>query len=230
MSTSPPEATSTAIALDREASYQTYLSALLRGDREQCRACYEHWLAATPDLLVIYENLVQRALYAIGEQWAQGKVSVATEHLATAISEGLLNLSYPRLFAAPRNGRTAVVASTASEQHQLGAKMVADLLEWHGWRAHFLGANTPQPDLLNLLRQVRADAVVLSLTVYFNLPALLQTASAVRAAFPDLPILVGGQAFRWGGRERVEQIAGVRCMASLTELESWLESRGSHEH
>lgn len=230
MSTPSNAATSADTPLDREASYQSYLSALLRGDRRQCRACFEHWLAATPDLRTVYEDLVQRALYAVGEQWEQGKVSVATEHLATAISEGLLNLSYPRLFASPRKGLTAVVASTASEQHQLGAKMVADLLELHGWRAHFLGANTPQPDLLDLLRQVNADAVVLSLTVYFNLPALLQTASAIRAEFPDLPILVGGKAFRWGGRERVEQIAGVRCLASLADLEAWFESGHAHAH
>lgn len=216
--------------LDREASYQTYLSALLSGDREQCRACFEHWLAATPDLRVVYQDLVQRALYAVGERWEQGKVSVASEHLATAISEGLLNLAYPRLFASPRKGLTAVVASTANEQHQLGAKMVADVWELHGWRAHFVGANTPQADLLALLHQVDADAVALSLTVYSNLPALLQTATAIRAEFPHLPILVGGQAFRWGGRERVEQIAGVRWLASLAELEAWLESRDAHAH
>lgn len=227
---SSPGPGSSDIALDREESYQTYLAALRSGNREQCRACFELWLAATPDLRVVYEGLVQRALYAVGDLWEQGEVSVATEHLATAISEGLLNLSYPRLFASPRKGLTAVVAATASEQHQLGAKMVADVLELHGWRAHFVGANTPQPDLLDLLHQVNADAVALSLTVYSNLPALLRTTTAIRANFPDLPVVVGGQAFRWGGRERVEQIAGVRCLATLADMESWLESRGAHAH
>lgn len=215
-------------SLDREASFQTYLAALLCGDSQQCQACFEHWLATTPDLRVVYEDLVQRALYAVGELWEQGKISVASEHLATAISEGLLNLCYPRLFAMPRKGLIAVVASTASEQHQFGAKMVADVLELHGWRAHFLGANTPLPDLLDLLRQVKPDVVALSLTLYSNLPALIQTATAIRAEFATLPIIVGGQAFHRGGRERVEQIVGVRCLATLADMESWLKSERAH--
>ncbi len=77
---------------------------------------------------------MRRALYDVGELWEQGKISVAGEHLATAISEGLLHLSYPRLFAAPRSGRLAVVAASVGERHQFGARMVADMFELHGWR------------------------------------------------------------------------------------------------
>jgi methanogenic corrinoid protein MtbC1 len=157
-------------------------------------------------------------------------VSVATEHLATAITESLLNLVYPRLFSQPRLGKTAVVTCTANEYHQLGGKMVADIFELNGWRGYFLGANTPPRDLLDLIRDKQPDAVALSLTVYFNLETLLQTAAAIRAEFPAVPILVGGQAFRFGGRERAEQIAGVRCLASLAELESWMKSLTPHAH
>ena len=70
-----------------------------------------------------------------------------TEHLATAISESLLNLTYPRLFAQPRNGKSAVVTCVSNEYHQIGGKMVADIFELNGWRGHFLGANMPEADL-----------------------------------------------------------------------------------
>ncbi len=207
---------------DREASYRRYLEALLDGDRNHCRACFELWLAHTPDLRVVYEDLVQRALYAVGELWQQGKISVAREHLATAISESLLHLSYPRLFAMPRSGKTAVVAATANELHHLGTRMVADLLELHGWRTHYLGANTPLPDLLGLIGQVDADLVALSSTVSANMPVLLQAVHAIRSEFPGVPIVIGGQAIRRGGSELAEQIAGVHCLTTLAELESWL--------
>ena len=58
--------------------------------------------------------------------------------------------------------------------------------------------------------------------------SLLQTAAAVRKEFPTLPILVGGQAFRWGGRERTEEIEGVRHLGSLADLESWIKSPPHH--
>lgn len=223
MATSPPQLAIPADPpFDREASYQAYLAALLSGDRERCRACFEQWLAATADLRTLYEDLVQRSLYAVGEQWQLGKISVAAEHLATAISDSLLHLCYPRLFGLPRTGQTVVVAATANEQHHLGARMVADIFELHGWHAHFLGANTPQSGLLELIGRMRADAVALSSTVSANLPRLLQTARGIRAEFPDLPIIVGGQALRRGGQERVEQIAKVHCLNTLADLESWL--------
>jgi methanogenic corrinoid protein MtbC1 len=211
-----------------EEAYPRYLTALLAGDRAHCRSVFEAYLATDMDLRMLYQDLVQRSLYDVGTLWEQGRVSVATEHLATAITESLLNLVYPRLFSQPRIGKTAVVSCAANEYHQIGGKMVADIFELHGWRGYFLGANTPAPGLLDLIREKRPDVVTLSLTVYFNLETLLQTAAAVRKEFPTLPILVGGQAFRWGGRERTEEIEGVRHLGSLADLESWIKSPPHH--
>jgi MerR family transcriptional regulator, light-induced transcriptional regulator len=211
-----------------EEAYTRYLEALLAGDRQRCHEEFEAWLTDGTDLRTLYEDLVQRSLYEVGIRWEQGRVSVATEHLATAITESLLNLVYPRLFSQPRLGKSAVVTCTANEYHQLGGKMVADIFELNGWRGYFLGANTPPRDLLALIREKRPDVVTLSVTVYFNLEAMLQTAAVVRAEFPAVTILVGGQAFRWGGRERAEQIPGVRYLSSLAELELWMKSPAPH--
>jgi methanogenic corrinoid protein MtbC1 len=209
-------------------TYEQYLAALLAGDRRTCRAIFEAWLDREVELRVLYEGLVQRSLYDVGDRWERGQVSVATEHLATAITESMLNLVYPRLFSRPPTGGSAVVSALADEHHQIGAKIVADMFELHGWRGYFLGANTPLPDLLGLIRARRPDAVALSLTVYLHLDRLLEAVTAIRAEFPALTVLVGGQAFRWGGRERVGQIAGVRHLGSLAELENWIRSASPH--
>ena len=209
-------------------AYARYLAALLAGDRQRCREEFEAWLAAGTDLRTLYQDLVQRSLYDVGTQWEQGRVSVATEHLATAITESLLNLVYPRLFSQPRLGRSAVVTCAANEYHQIGGKMVADIFELNGWRGYFLGANTPVRDLLDLIQEKQPDVVALSVTIYYTLEAMLNAAAAIRTRFPAVPILAGGQAFRWGGREQAEQIMGVRCLTSLTELESWIRSHSPH--
>ncbi len=211
-----------------ESAYGRYVEALLAGDRQRCREEFEAWLAAGTDLRTVYQRLIQRSLYEVGLEWERGRTSVATEHLATAISESLLNLTYPLLFGHPRLGRTAVVTCTANEYHQIGGQMVADLFELHGWRGYFLGANTPVGDLLELIRQKQPEVVALSLTVQQGLDALLHAAEQIRAQFPAVPILVGGQAFRGGGRERVEQMVGVLYLPSLDELELWIESHSLH--
>ncbi len=209
-------------------AYRRYLDGLLTNNRQQCRVCFEQWLEATTELRTLYEDLVRRSLYEVGDLWERGRISVATEHLATAISEGLLNLTYPRLFARPRLGKSAVVTCVANEYHQIGGKMVADLFELNGWRGYFLGANTPVRDVQALIAEKQPDVVALSVASAFSLDALISGAGEIRAAFPKVPILVGGQAFRWGGRERVERLPGVRCLLTLSELETWIEEDEKH--
>ncbi len=95
------------------------------------------------ELKSLYMDLFQRSLYAVGELWELNKISVAREHLATAITESLLNLVYPRLFENTPTGKKVVVSCAANELHQIGGKIVADFFELNGWESHFLGANTP---------------------------------------------------------------------------------------
>ena len=211
-----------------EESYQRYLNALISGDQQQCQQVFEAWLESCQDLRVLYDGLIQRALYDVGTLWERNQVSVATEHLATAISEGLMNLAYSRLLNRRHIDKSAVVACSANEYHQIGGKMVADIFELNGWWGYFLGVNTSEKDLLELIRHRRPDAVALSLAVYSNLDTLIDLAGAIRGAFPDIPILVGGQAFLLGGRERIEQIGGVRYLASLFELDAWIKSHPHH--
>jgi len=212
-----------------DADYQQFLAALLAGDRQRCHALFDAWLAEGTDLRFIYLNRIQRALYDIGSLWEQGRVQVATEHLASAICEGLLNLAMPRLLKRQSTGRSAVVSCSANEHHQIGARMVADFFELHGWRAHFLGANASDDDLLALIREKRPDVVALSLALYFNIDALLHSARAIRGEFPHLPIIVGGQAFLEGGGEAVKQIEGTHLITSIAGFEAWLEE-AQHAH
>lgn len=92
----------------------------------------------------IYFHLFQRALYDVGKLWEQNKITVATEHLATAITEYLMVLCQQELFLTPRIDKRAIIACTANEYHQIGARMVADTFEMHGWDTWFLGSNTPR--------------------------------------------------------------------------------------
>jgi methanogenic corrinoid protein MtbC1 len=216
------------LPFDREATYRLYLEGLLTGNRLQCQACFEQWMAATPDLRTLYENLVRRSLYDLGEQWERGRVSVATEHLATAISESLLNLTYPRLFSQPRVGKSAVITCLANEYHQIGGKMVADLFELHGWRGFFLGANTPLPDVKALIAETQPDAVALSLATELALPQLIHAVTELSATFPEMPVLIGGQAFRWGGRQRLAHLPKAIFLADLGELEAWITTQEAH--
>jgi methanogenic corrinoid protein MtbC1 len=202
--------------------YQRYLAALLAGERAECTRIVQDLVAAGVGLKELYVQLFQRALYQVGELWEHQRISVAVEHLATAVTERMLTLVQTQAFSGPPRDRTIIVACVADEYHQLGGRMIADFCELRGWRGHFLGANTPLPDLLTLIGERRPNLLGLSLSIYFNLPALLRALDAVTGRYPDLPVLVGGQAFSWGGLAAVQGYPNVSHIASLAELEERL--------
>jgi methanogenic corrinoid protein MtbC1 len=202
-----------------ESTYQQYLAALLEGNRARCSQTLADLLAAGTSLKDLYVNLFQRSLYQIGELWENQRISVAVEHLASAITERMMSLVQARAFGGPARDRTIVIACVADEYHQLGARMIADFCELRGWRGFFLGANTSVPDLLETIAQRRPTLLGLSLSIYLNMPALLKAIDAVSERFAQLPILVGGQALRWGGLNDLQAYPQVSCITSLDELE-----------
>jgi len=206
-----------------EPTYQEFLDNLLSGKRASCLEQVRQLLEQGIEIKMLYTELFQKSLYEVGELWERNQISVATEHLATSIIESAMGLIQPLLFGGQRTGRKAVVSCVANEFHQVGGKMVADIFELHGWDGYFLGANTPLADLLEMLKEKKPDVVCFSLSIYSNLPELLAAIAKVNQEFPALDILVGGQAFRWGGREALQPYQKVALLESLDDLERYIE-------
>jgi methanogenic corrinoid protein MtbC1 len=205
-----------------EGAYRRYLEALLAGERIVCRNTVDDVLEKNRSIRDLYENLFRRSLYEVGEQWECGRISVADEHLATAMTESLLTRVYPHLFEVPRTSHSAIVSCIANEYHQIGGKMVADTFEMHGWDSYFLGANIPLGELLDMVEKKLPDVVALSVTTYLGMATLLDACKALLTPFPDLEIWVGGQAFNWGGKERLDPFPKVSLINSLSDLETRL--------
>ena len=208
-----------------ERLYQDYLKALLAGKRKQCSSVVQSLLDANIDLKVLFIDLFQRSMYEVGELWENNRITVANEHLATSITESLLNLAYPALFAADHKGKKAVISCSANEFHQIGGKIVADIFELNGWDGHFLGANLPHEDLSRFIQEVQPDVVGLSLSIIANLDKLKRGIEVVRTDFPKLDLLIGGQAFRWGGIDVIKRYPGTEYVSSLDELENLIKGR-----
>ena len=199
--------------------YDNYLLALLGGDRRGCRDFVQQLLDCGVGVKKLYTQVFQRSLYEIGALWEQHRISVATEHLATAVTESLMTMVHPQLFASGRKGRRAVVSCIANEYHQVGGKMVADIFELHGWDGFFLGANTPLSDLLSLVHEKKPEVLCLSVSLSENLPVLRGIIEQVEEEFPCLKLMVGGQAF---SRVAPAAVTGATYVSDLTALEHFI--------
>lgn len=175
-----------------------YLAAQLAGDRrEALRLLVDEGLLQGIPLQDLHLKVIQPAQYEIGRLWQENHISVAQEHLATAISQLALSHLYRHLPRDPSNGKVIMLSCVEGELHEVGARMAADFLEMAGFDVRFLGANVPSHHLVRMVREQTPDLLALSVTMTYHLPALRDAVAVVREAVPHLPIAVGGLAFSW---------------------------------
>lgn len=206
-----------------EIIYNSYFTVLLSGNKKECSRIVGELIHQKISVYELYIHLFQHSMYQVGKLWENNKISVAVEHMATSITEGLLNLVYPALFSAEHIGKSAVISCVPNEFHQLGAKMVADIFELNGWDGYFLGANTPSNELLRIINEKRPDLLALSMSIYFSIPQLEQTIETVQAVYPQLDIIVGGQGFLWG-KDILSKYRNIIYIDSLYNLEKLLRN------
>jgi methanogenic corrinoid protein MtbC1 len=189
----------TGVAVARAADvYEAYLGAVRAGDRRRALRVIDEARAGGLGLATIYMDVFQPALREVGRLWQQNELSVAEEHLATAITQAAMARLYEQVFAwDEREGRTLLAACADTERHEVGLRMLCDLLECEGWNTTYLGATVPVDSLVTMVRQRRPDVVALSVALAPHLPRLREMIAAVRAAGGDSPplILVGGRPF-----------------------------------
>lgn len=176
----------------------SYLSAQLAGNRrEALRLLVDEGLLRGVPVPSLHLEIIQKAQWEIGRLWQENHISVAQEHLATAISQLALSHLYRHLQRDPPNGRTVMLSCVEGELHELGARMASDFLEMAGFDVRFLGANVPVEHLVREVVASRPDLLALSVTMTYHVPALRKAVAAVREVSPMLPMAVGGLAFTW---------------------------------
>ncbi len=174
-----------------------------------------------PDFL---DGVVATVLEDIGRGWKERSVSIAQEHLATAVFRRVLAWLlgvYEVNGAAPR----LVVATPPGQLHELGALMVAVSAASEGWAVTYLGPDLPVADLVSAAAQTGARAVAISVVYVPDGRDVAAALRETRAGLPArVPLLLGGAAAPGIGLER--EVADVVVIDSLAELRALLRRMG----
>jgi MerR family transcriptional regulator, light-induced transcriptional regulator len=178
-----------------------FLDALLRGSARAAEDAIRAALASglAPD--EVHVQVVAPAMRAIGDLWARDEITVADEHLATAITYRALNvLSAEAGVPVEPTRQRIMLAALADERHVLGLQMVADTLSAAGFDVMALGGDVPLDALAAAVARYAPALLGLSVTMPAG-PRLPEAIARIRAVDAALPILVGGAGVGPGGRE-----------------------------
>jgi methanogenic corrinoid protein MtbC1 len=178
-------------------AYAGYLAAVKAGDRRRAFDVIERARAEGLDLRTLYLEVFQPALREVGRLWEENRITVAEEHLATAITQAAMMRVYDTVELPDRTGPVLIAACVETERHEVGLHMLCDLLELEGWETVFLGSSVPVDSLVQMTVDRSPDVLALSATITPNVPSLRAAITAIRAATGARQplVLVGGLPF-----------------------------------
>jgi len=176
---------------------RNFLKALLAGERRQASEMILTTAKSGVDVKDIYEQVFERTQREVGRLWQTNQISVAQEHFCTAATQMVMSQLYPYIFSGESKGRRMVMACVGGELHEIGARMVADFFEMEGWDTYFLGASTPQEDVLRAVEERQADLLAISATMTFHLGHVSALIEGLRkrSGRQKIGVLVGGYPF-----------------------------------
>lgn len=177
--------------------YDAYVTGLVSANQKSCRDTIHDALKAGITLEAIYENVFYPAMVEIGYLWETNRISVAQEHLATAITQQVMAGLYDRIFDQKQriSPCKVIVTCPSQETHELASRMFADLLVLQGADVIYLGANVPIEDLVTMTLAEKPKYIGLSCTIENHLDHTEQLILALQKASAQTQIIIGGRAF-----------------------------------
>jgi len=177
--------------------FDKFVAAILKPSSAEAMAFARDSIQSVDDVKFWWYKVIRPAMYEIGRLWSLGEITVAREHLATSITQRIMAAFYPMILDLPRNKGKVIFTASPGELHEIGPRMMADLLEIEGWDVLYTGADTPAGSLIDLLKTENARFLCISTTLPTNLTNTSQLVASVRADIQtaNVNILVGGQAY-----------------------------------
>lgn len=213
-----------------EQLWRHFLDLALEGRIEEAATVILNADEAGFPLVSMFQDVLAPALVELGKGWANGSVTVGQEHEVSELTRDLVADLSARHAGRGQDTLTVLAACVEGEMHELGLRMVSGLLRQRGVRMHFLGANVATSFLVESVMMREPDAVVLSVTLDTNRPALENAIRAMRKAMPPQvqPIVVVGGAAK--ARLTDDDLGDVRALQAKSMGEAVEEIMALSSH
>lgn len=182
-----------------------FMSALSKMDKPDCIRLWSEILCdGAYDIPSLYEYILVPSLNDIANHEHSQTIPVWEEHLRSGVVRTVLELTFPYvlktredLFPSEKKESLpkALVLCLEEEYHEIGARMVSDYLLLLGFDVYFIGANTPNKEILEAVHDLSPHLVTISITNFYHLFKLQALMDAIKGASRKCPtIVLGGYA------------------------------------
>ena len=138
-------------------------------------------------------RVVHPLMERIGGSWYRGSLTVAQEHMVSALIRNLLG-GLVRLYEPRRSGLRLLFGTPAGEQHEFGILCGAILAVAAGVESVYLGPNLPTPEIVSITNRLKPDALVLGVVAPGYIPDVAGVLGFIGNQIPpETELWVGGR-------------------------------------
>jgi methanogenic corrinoid protein MtbC1 len=173
-----------------------------------------------PTRNLVFE-VVLPLMRVVGERWHDGKMTIAQEHMLSAILRNLLGGLVRLHSLSPRPSRI-LFATPSGEQHEFGILASAMLAVASGFEAVYLGTSLPALEVVSVAKRTSPLAVVLGIKASEPSAETLEELRLVAEKLPrSAELWVGGSEVK----KTLRSLRGARVFAleSFDELDTRLD-------
>lgn len=142
----------------------------------------------------LLRQVVVPVLTEVGDDWCKRRVSVAHEHLISAVVRNVLG-SFLHVYGRPQSPVRILLSTPIHERHEFGVLGAALLAASAGLDAIYLGPELPAGEIVECAVTAQADVVVLGVTAADRGDEIQREVEEVARRLPtDVELWLGGRA------------------------------------
>jgi methanogenic corrinoid protein MtbC1 len=170
-------------------SKQQLYKKLTEGNIEECVKIYQDYTKIfNPG--DFFDKILKQVMYGIGEDWANNKISIATEHVASNIAQTLVKIIMDSISGSGKK-KKIMICVPVGEEHHLGCDVLETYLSIKGFKVYNIGTSLPTESVISFIEYNKPDVMFLSITLRDNLKAGQRLVKKIKEQ-SEIPILVGG--------------------------------------
>ena len=170
---------------------------------------YNDYTKSIYSLLDFYEKILIPVLYKIGDQWENGEIDVATEHVCSNAVNNLIDLinqqNTKKNLKNYRNTKSVVLSTPEGELHSIGCKIIESLLLEKGYEVYNITSPLPTNSIESYLDNTNPGVILISVTLEENINSAIRLVYEIRKSF-QIPIIVGGNALKFASKSQIQQL------------------------
>ena len=168
---------------------------------------YHDYTKSVYTSLDFYEKILIPVLYKIGDQWENGEIDVATEHVCSNAVNTLIDLinqnNIKKISKSYGDTKSIVLCTPEGELHSIGCKIIESLLLEKGYEVYNITSALPINSIESYLYNIDPSIIIISVTLEDNINSVIRFIQEIRQSF-NRPIIIGGNAIKLATKSQIQ--------------------------